>query len=420
MSARVLSLTLALALGCAGVTPTSPEVVLTPPSSEAPTETSEAPTESEASDTPSDELVSVRPKVNDRYFEPDAIDTWTARLERERREVIAHREAIVAALELEPGMVVADIGAGTGAFMASLSEAVGEQGRVYAVDIVPAFLDHLRERAAADALTNVEVVEGSPTALPVPDDSVDLLFLCDVYHHIEYPAVYLRSLHRALRADGRMIVVEFDKVPGKTSPAMMEHVRQDKPTLLAELAAEGFVLEREITAIPLDENYMLVFRKGEPPAPEPVAESPPDPAASTAPVVAVAAPVLVHEVDPAHYRMVLAGDIIIGLGGAALVAMGVGLGVRSDAVNQRRAWSVAVNPDADAIARQDRRIHTGTLVAISGGAAAGVLLATGITMVALGYARERKRREALRLVFAPQISREHEAVNVGLGALLRF
>jgi len=249
MTARTFALALVLLLGCAKATPgaTSPE-------------SSSAANEGEAA-ARSDELVSVRPEVNDKYLLPDAVETWTANLERERREVIAKRDAIVAALELGPGMVVADIGAGTGAFMEALSGAVGERGTVYAVDIIPAFVTHLRERAASGGLANVVVIEGSPTATNLPERSVDLLFTCDVYHHIEYPSVYLRSLHRTLRDDGRLVIVEFDKVPGKTSAAMMKHVRQDKATLLAEVLAEGFVLEREIETIEFEENYMLVFHK---------------------------------------------------------------------------------------------------------------------------------------------------------------
>jgi ubiquinone/menaquinone biosynthesis C-methylase UbiE len=207
------------------------------------------------------ELVSVRPGINDRYFRPGAIATFTDEFEVERRDVIKSRDEIVAALALAPGMIVADIGAGTGAFLAPLSAGVGADGKLYAVDIVPAFLEHLRTRVAAEGLSNVEVVEGTPTTVELADASIDLMFLCDVYHHIEYPSVYARSLHRALRADGRLYVVEFERIPGKTSPSMLKHVRQDKATLIAELSAEGFVLEREITDVPLRENYMLVFHK---------------------------------------------------------------------------------------------------------------------------------------------------------------
>lgn len=369
MRTRFSCLALALALGCAETTvaPKSPDVGAAP--SEPSLVDAEAP------------LVSVRPHVNDPYMEAGAVEKWTDKLERERREVIAERDEIVAALELAPGMVVADIGAGTGAFLQALSVALGEHGKLYAIDIAPQFLEHLRERARSEALQNVEVIEGSATATMLPDASVDLLFLCDVYHHLEYPSVYLRSLHRALRPDGRMVIIDFEKIPGKTSEAMMKHVRQDEATLLAEVTAEGFVLEREIESVGLDENYMLVFRKAAPAGPAVTAVAPP--------------PAQPIEVDPANYRMVLAGDIVIGFAGAGLVTMLAGLVLRSDAVAQREALGVAAEPDAAAIARQEQRIETGTILSITGGAAAGALFAAGITLVAVGYARERKRREAL-------------------------
>jgi predicted methyltransferase len=229
-------------------TPRSPEPTLTAPAAQ--------------TTAPEPELVSVRPGINDKYFKPGTISSWTDEFEVERRDVIASRDEIVAALGLAPGMIVADIGAGTGAFLAPLSAGIGSEGTLYAVDIVPAFLEHLRTRAQAEGLDNVEVVEGTPTSVGLADASIDLMFLCDVYHHIEYPAVFARSLHRALRADGRLFVVEFDRIPGKTSPSMLKHVRQDKATLIAELSAEGFVLERELTDVPLRENYMLVFSRG--------------------------------------------------------------------------------------------------------------------------------------------------------------
>ncbi|MFO7565959.1 MAG: methyltransferase domain-containing protein [Enhygromyxa sp.] len=255
---------LALVLGC---TRAAPEQLEAPGGSDASVEARAAePAEPQGTAPSADtiaetELVSVRPHINDAYMEPGAVEKWTTKLERERREVIAERDAIVAALELAPGMVVADIGAGTGAFMQAISAELGAEGKLYAVDIAPQFLDHLRERAASEGLANVEVVEGSPSATNLPEGSVDLLFICDVYHHLEYPSVYLQSMYRSLRPGGRMVIIEFDKIPGKTSEAMMKHVRQDRPTLLAEVTAEGFVLEREIDHLKLDENYVLVFRK---------------------------------------------------------------------------------------------------------------------------------------------------------------
>ena len=148
----------------------------------------------------SDQPVSVRPGINDRYFEDGAVEQWSEVLERERREVIALRDQIVAELALEPGMVVADIGAGTGAFISALSAGVGDEGTVYAVDIVPAFLAHLEARAREEGVGNLELIEATPTDAKLPEASVDLLFMSDVYHHIEYPSIYLQSLYRPVGA----------------------------------------------------------------------------------------------------------------------------------------------------------------------------------------------------------------------------
>lgn len=213
------------------------------------------------------EPVSVRPGINDRYFERDGLDDAIDQLENERREVAAEREAIVAALELREGMVVADVGSGTGLFLVSLSRALGPTGKLYALDIVPGFVAHLRERVAGDELANVEVVEVTPTDPKLAPDSVDLLFVCDVYHHIEYPSVVLPRLREALRSGGKLVVIDFERIPGKTSEGMMKHVRADQDTFTREITAAGFVFERELgpaEGIELDENYMIVFGRGEP------------------------------------------------------------------------------------------------------------------------------------------------------------
>lgn len=148
---------------------------------------------------------------------------------------------------------------------------------------------------------------------------------------------------------------------------------------------------RRLAAAALSLGLVLALPRPAAAAPAPAAPvEGPQPAATTVPPPA--APV---EVDPANYRMVLAGDIIIGLSGAAMIAMAVGLGIRADAITQRQALTVADIPDEQAIARQDQRIDTGEILAISGGASAAALLTTGITLVALGYKRERLRRMSL-------------------------
>jgi len=103
------------------------------------------------------------------------------------------------------------------------------------------------------------------------------------------------------------------------------------------------------------------------------------------------------EPDPRNYRLVLAGNIVIGLGGAALISMIVGLGLRSEAIDRRKSQVISDAGPED-IARQDRRISTGTTLAIAGGAATAALFATGITLIAVGHRRERRRRVSLPAV----------------------
>jgi predicted methyltransferase len=205
---------------------------------------------------------SVRPGVNERYLAPDLdVDHWVAVFEGESREIFRSRGPIVGALGLEPGARVADIGAGTGLFLGPFSQAVGPGGRVYAVDISSGFVDHLQERAAQEGLTQVEVVKSSARSAELTEATVDLAFLCDVYHHFEFPKSMLASLHRALRPGGQLVLIDFERIPGKSRDWILEHVRADKAAFRAEIVAAGFVLEEEVKIEGLSENYALRFRR---------------------------------------------------------------------------------------------------------------------------------------------------------------
>jgi ubiquinone/menaquinone biosynthesis C-methylase UbiE len=203
---------------------------------------------------------SARPGVNAEYLKPDLdVTQWVERFEREGREIYDHRAAIVAAARLKPGMVMADIGAGTGLFTPSFSRAVGPKGKVHAVDIVPAFLDRIKERAAAEGLANVQTVLGTERSVELPPNSIDFAFICDVYHHFEYPQSSLASLHRALRPGGEVLLVEFKRVPGKSSDWVLNHVRAGQEVFTAEIVGAGFqqIEEQDF----LKDNYVVRFRK---------------------------------------------------------------------------------------------------------------------------------------------------------------
>jgi len=200
---------------------------------------------------------SVKPGINDPYFQSDALDTYTRILEAETREIVQRSTEIVDAIGLEEGMVVADIGAGTGLLTAEIAKRVGKRGEVFAVDIVPAFLERIRERAIADGLTNVTVVRGEERATGLAPASLDLAFMCDTYHHIEYPQAYMSSLFQTLRPGATLVLIDMKRTEGHASPAILRHVRATKETVIEEVEQAGFVFESEVEL--LQKNYYLRF-----------------------------------------------------------------------------------------------------------------------------------------------------------------
>src|SRR5262245_8003901 len=137
---------------------------------------------------------SVRPGVNAEYLKSGIVVTqWVERFEREGREIYDRRTQIMQAAKVRPGLIVADIGSGSGLFTMLFADAVGPRGKVYAVDIVPEFLDYIQKRTAQAGIQNVQTVHCTERSVALPKNSIDLAFLCDVYHHFEYPQSSLAS-----------------------------------------------------------------------------------------------------------------------------------------------------------------------------------------------------------------------------------
>jgi predicted methyltransferase len=205
---------------------------------------------------------SVRAGINESFLDPAlSIDEMLERFESESREICARRDEIVAALALEPGTELADVGAGTGLFLEPFALAVGPAGRVYAVDISPPMVAHMRQRAEAAGWKQVVAVLGEERSVALPARSIDAAFVCDTYHHFEYPRTMLASLHAALRPGGRLHVVDFERIEGVSREWVLGHVRAGKEVVSAEIEAAGFELEREIDVPGLTENYLLSFRR---------------------------------------------------------------------------------------------------------------------------------------------------------------
>jgi ubiquinone/menaquinone biosynthesis C-methylase UbiE len=198
------------------------------------------------------------PSINRPYQDPD-YQQWVYRFERPGREVFDYRMQIVAATGVSAGMSIADVGAGTGLFTRLFAEAVGPSGKVYAVDISPEFIRNVLRTAGEQGLDNVEGIVNSQSGADLPANSVDLVFISDTYHHFERPIAMMRSVFEALRPGGRLVVVDFERIPGRSSPWILGHVRAGKQTFTREIESVGF---RYLGEVPMMRyNYLLRFQK---------------------------------------------------------------------------------------------------------------------------------------------------------------
>jgi predicted methyltransferase len=200
------------------------------------------------------------PKINDAFKKPD-VKAYVKKFESEEREPYARRHEIVAALELKPGMIVADIGAGTGLFTRLMAEKVGTSGKVYAVDIAPEFLAHIAADAKKNKRPQVVTVRGSQDTTNLPRASVDVAFMSDVYHHLERPESVLASLRDAIKPGGKLVVVEFDRVEGKSAPFVLKHVRAGRNIFIKEIESAGFKRIPAPKAPVLKENFFVAFER---------------------------------------------------------------------------------------------------------------------------------------------------------------
>jgi ubiquinone/menaquinone biosynthesis C-methylase UbiE len=155
-------------------------------------------------------------------------------------------EEVVAMLGLEPGDQVADLGSGGGYFTFPMAEALGETGHVYAVDVDETLLAYIAKQSKKRGLSQVETVLAPEDGLGLPDGSVDLIFLSNVYHHLPDPADYFRRAHPILRKDGRIAVIDFSEdgfIRGHATPP--EEIRARFEEAGYTLATRHEFLERQ-------------------------------------------------------------------------------------------------------------------------------------------------------------------------------
>jgi ubiquinone/menaquinone biosynthesis C-methylase UbiE len=200
--------------------------------------------------------------MNKRFADPNAdVRQFVKRFEDDSRDVYVQRKAITRSVGLRPGDAVADIGAGTGLFTMLFAEQVDPRGVVYAVDISPAMLKYIAQEAQKRGQGQiVKTVLNTQDTTELPPASIDVAFICDTYHHFERPERMLASIHRALRPEGRLIVIDFD-LRKQSSDFVRQRARAPKETYFREIAAAGFKLVDAQGAPTVADNFYAAFRR---------------------------------------------------------------------------------------------------------------------------------------------------------------
>lgn len=197
-----------------------------------------------------------RHPVSGRIFAPVMGVGGAGWLERPEREDEEAPSKALDALELKPGMVVADIGAGSGYYSSRIAKRVGPTGRVYATDIQPGMIEILDRRIKAEGLTNITTVLGGMDDPRLPPASIDLAIMVDVYHELQQPQVFLQRLKETFKPNGRLVLLEFRKEDPKV-PILEVH-KMSVAEVKQEMEAEGFVLDKVIDVLPW--QHIIVLR----------------------------------------------------------------------------------------------------------------------------------------------------------------
>jgi ubiquinone/menaquinone biosynthesis C-methylase UbiE len=163
-------------------------------------------------------------------------------------------DQVIQSLGIQPGEHVADIGAGGGYFAFRLADAVGPGGKVYAVDVDPEMVSYLREQAQKREYRQVEAIESQPHDPMLPEKGVDLIFLCNTYHHLQERSAYFARAQKYLRRHGRVAVVEFNREGWLQK--LFGHATESA-VIRSELEAAGYRLEAEYDYLP--KQHFLVF-----------------------------------------------------------------------------------------------------------------------------------------------------------------
>ncbi len=176
-------------------------------------------------------------------------------LDDPKRDAYQKPHEVLAALNLKPGEVIADIGPGSGYFTFRLAHHLGAKGKVYAVDVSPDMIRHINRRIRDLKANNIVSVLADPDDPLLPDQSVNRFFVCDVWHHVENQTKYLALMKKMLKPGGEIVMIDFHKKELPFGPPLqMKIARED---LIKQMESNGFRLSKEHTFLPY--QYFLIF-----------------------------------------------------------------------------------------------------------------------------------------------------------------
>ncbi len=177
-------------------------------------------------------------------------------LEREEREMEENTSLLLKNLAVKPGMVVADIGAGSGYHSALLSKMLGT-GKVFAVDVEPEMIAYLNARIKQEKLSRIVPVLSTEQKVSLPENSIDMMLLVDVYHEFSFPYEMALSMRAALKPGGKLVLVEF-RAEDPTVPIKAIH-KMSETQAIKEFKAAGFAFDKNIDNLPW--QHCMVFTK---------------------------------------------------------------------------------------------------------------------------------------------------------------
>jgi ubiquinone/menaquinone biosynthesis C-methylase UbiE len=191
-----------------------------------------------------------------KHGNPDDIDAYVARMEEPERAQWQKPDEVLAALQLKTGQVACDVGSGPGYFSLRLARAVGDSGRVFAVDVEPRILEVLRKRIESARARNITPVLSLPDDSFLPAGACDLILIVDTYHHFPDGPAYLRRLAASLRPGGRVVNIDFHKRELPIGPPPDNKVSREQ--FLRDAGAAGLKLVAEHEFLPY--QYFVVLQ----------------------------------------------------------------------------------------------------------------------------------------------------------------